>query len=208
MVRELACSIVYLVELNLQVVDLHSQFLGDCLLSSYIIFSLFDLGLSLALSLLLPVNLLSQLLNLDIRLLQLFLSLLVALGCHVELAVDLVDGLLVLALGDVKLHLPGLGPLFLPVVARHHLLYLRAQLGYCAGQLLVFPLLHLHFLPELSQLSHLCLELSVLTLDFKRILEVLNLVLKDLVVVLQLAQVHLLSSKLLFHAPYNLVFLV
>ncbi len=48
----------------------------------------------------------------------------------------------------------------------------------------------------------------MLTLDFKSILEVLNLVLKNLVIVLKLAQVHLLRAKLLFHTPYNLVFLV
>jgi hypothetical protein len=75
--------------LNLEVIDLHAQFLADRLLRCQIVLSLLNLRLAIYLSLLLAVNLLSQLLNLDIRLFKVLFGLFVALRGHVELAVDL-----------------------------------------------------------------------------------------------------------------------
>jgi hypothetical protein len=153
--------------LNLEVIDLHAQFLADCLLRCQIVLSLLNLRLAIYLSLLLAVNLLSQLLNLDIRLLKVFLRLLVALRGHVELAVDLIDLLLMLSLGHVHLHLPSLAAFLLPAVASHHLLYLLAQLGYRPRQLLVLTVHQIHLLPQIVQLTNLGFQLGVLTFDFQ-----------------------------------------
>ena len=146
---------------------MHAQFLADRLLRSQVVLSLLNLRLTICLDLLLAVNLLSQLLNLNIRFFKVLLSLLVALRGHVELAVDLIDLLLMLPLGHVHLHLPSFAAFLLPAVASHHLLYLLAQLGYGPGQLLVLSVHQIHLFLQVVQLTNLGFQLGVLTFDFQ-----------------------------------------
>ena len=140
--------------------------------------------------------------------LKLLLGLLTALLYHGELAIDLVDSVLVLPLGDVHLHLPRLGALFLPVVTSHDLLDLSAQLRDSISQLLILLLLLVESLAHLCELPHLGLELGVLPFELQGGLQVGDLVLQDLPVVLQVREVHLLALQLLLQAADHLVLLV